>query len=45
MSNIGKDFNYSRNFYNVVNFKLKLNTGFQIFVFICTKRVQVEDKT
>ena len=45
MSNIVKDFNYSRKLCNVVNLKLKLNTVLQIFVFICSKRVQVQDKT
>ena len=40
MSNIVKDFNYSRKLCNVVNPKLKLITVLQIFVFICSNRVQ-----
>ena len=40
-----KDFNYSRKLYNIVNLKLKLDTVLQIFVFVCSKRVQVQDKT
>ena len=40
-----KDFNYSRKSCNDVNFQLKSNTVLQIFVFICSKRVDVGDKT
>ena len=35
MSNIVKDFTYSRKLFNVVILKLKLNTVLQISVFIC----------
>ena len=45
MSNIVKDLNYSRKLCNVVNLKLKLDTVLQIFVFVCSKKVQVQDKT
>ena len=45
MSNIVKDFKYSRKLCNVVNLKLKLNTVLQISVFISSKRVQVQGKT
>ena len=45
MSNIVKDFNYSRKLGNFVNLKLKLNIVLQIFVFICSIRVQVQGKT
>ena len=45
MSNMTKDFNHSRKLCNVVNFKLKFNTVLLIFVFICSKRVQVQEKT
>ena len=45
MSNIVKDFNDSRKLCNIVNLKLRINTVLQIFVFICSKRVQVQDKT
>ena len=40
MSNVVKDFNYSRKLCNAVNLKLKLNTVLQIFVFICSKRAR-----
>ena len=38
MSNIVKNFNYSRKLRNVVNVKLKLNTVLQVFVFISLRR-------
>ena len=44
MSNIVTDFNYSRKLCDVVNLKLKSNTVLQIFVFICSKRVQSSRK-
>ena len=45
VSSAVKDFNYSRKLCNVVNIKLKLNTVLEILVFICPKKVQVQDKT
>ena len=44
MSNIVKDFNLYNKLSNVVNLKLTLHTVLQIFVFICSKRVQVQNK-
>ena len=46
MSNIlVKYFNYSKKLCNAVNLKLKLNTVLQTFMFICSKKVQIQDKT
>ena len=45
MSNITKDFSYSKNLCDAVNLKMKFNSVLQIFVFILSKRVQVQDKT
>ena len=45
MSNIVKDFNYSRKLCDAVKLELKLDTVLQIFVFVCSKRVRVQDKT
>ena len=41
-----KDFNCSRKSFNVsCKSQAKIKYSFEIFVFICSKRIQVQDKT